>query len=209
MLKDNVRKNEDKAVNDQSVDLKDIVASFGAQIQSLETDVKSLKDGYTTLQTVQQTDKKQLDAIQNTVDSLANSTQSGVNRTNQNETSAWMQNITNQCTNGLKNVSDQLVAINDTLSQKTKSLETELHDHQIRLDKLSESFANVSSHVTSIESEWPKFKQSNQNIALAIGQISTDITDLKSNVTNLKEITHSLQSDYKQHTDSTNPLNVR
>lgn len=150
-----------------------------------------------------------MEAIRSTVDNLANSTQSGVNPNIQNETSALMQNVTNQCTNGLKSVSDRLVSINDTLSQKTKSLETELHDHQIRLDKLSESFANVSSHVTSIESEWPKFKQTNQNIDAAIGQISNDITDLKSNVTNLKEITHSLQTINKQHTDSTNPSNVR
>lgn len=209
LLKENVRKSEDQTANDQSVNLKDTVASFGAQIQSLETDVKTLKEGYTTLQTAQQTDKQQLDTLRTTVDSITNSTQSGVNQNYQNATTAWMQNITNQCTNGLKNVSDRLTAINDTLSQKTTGLETELQSHNGRLENLSESFANVSSHVTSIESEWPKFKQSNQNFEISIGKMSTDIIDLKANVTYLKETTRALQAEYKQHTDTSVPPNVR
>lgn len=208
-MKENIRKSEDKTANDQSVDLKDTIASFGAKIQSLETDAKSLKDGYTTIQTAQKTDKQQLDAIQMIVNGITNSTQSNLNGNMQNETSAWMQNVTNQCTNGIKNVSDQLITINDTLSQKTSSLERELHDHQMRLDKLSESFANISSHVTSIEGEWPKFKQTNQNVELAIGKISNDIVELKSNVSNIKEITNALRTDYKQRTDPPMPSNVR
>lgn len=208
-MKENIRKSKDKTANDQSVDLKDTIASFGAKIQSLETDAKSLKDGYTTIQAAQQTDKQQLDAIQSVVNSITNATQSNLNGNIQNETSAWMQNVTNQCTNGIKNVSDQLITINDTLSQKTTSLERELHDHQMRLDKMSESFANISSHVTSIESEWPKFKQINQNVDLAIGKISNDIAELKSNVTNIKEITNALQTDNKQRADPSMPSNVR
>lgn len=208
-MKENIRKSEDKTANDQSVDLKDTIASFGAKIQSLETDAKSLKEGYTTIQTAQKTDKQQLDAIQMIVNGITNSTQSNLNGNMQNETSAWMQNVTNQCTNGIKNVSDQLITINDTLSQKTSSLERELHDHQMRLDKLSESFANISSHVTSIEGEWPKFKQTNQNVELAIGKISNDIVELKSNVSNIKEITNALRTDYKQRTDPPMPSNVR
>lgn len=208
-MKENIRKSEDKTANDQSVDLKDTIASFGAKIQSLETDAKSLKEGYTTIQTAQKTDKQQLDAIQMIVNGITNSTQSNLNGNMQNETSAWMQNVTNQCTNGIKNVSDQLITINDTLSQKTSSLERELHDHQMRLDKLSESFANISSHVTSIEGEWPKFKQTNQNVELAIGKISNDIVELKSNVSNIKEITNALRTDYKQRTDPQMPSNVR
>lgn len=212
-MKENIRKKEDNTANDQSVDLKDTVAGFGAKIQVLETDVKSLKESYTGLQTTQQNEKQQLDAIRSTVDSVSNASRLNFNAGIQNETSAWMQNLTNQCTNGLKNVSDQLTTINDTFSQKIKSLDAEMHDHHIKLDNLIESFANVSSHVTSIESEWPKFKQANQKYDTAIGKMANDITALKSSVVNLTAITRNLQSDHsmanKKLTNAAPESNVR
>lgn len=183
-MKDSIRKG-DGPDGDKAVDLKNTVAGFGAKIQALETDVKVLKEEYSGIQSTQQNDKMRLDALQNSIDSINNSSHANFTAGLQNETSAWMKNITEHCSIGLKNVSDQLVAINDTFSQKIKSIDDEMHDHQTRLDGLNESFANVSSHVNSIESEWPKFKQSNQQLDSIVTRLTNDVSHVNATLRDL------------------------
>lgn len=166
--------------------MKNTVAGFGAKIQALETDVKNFQDRFIGIQTTQQEDKKRLDTLQSSIESVRNSTQPNASAGLQNETSLWVKNLTERCSNELKNVSDRLVAVNDTLSQKVKSIDDEMHDHKTKLDGLSESFANVSSHVNSIESEWPKFKQNNQKYEALFGTVNNDVINLKTNVDMLK-----------------------
>lgn len=105
--------------------------------------------------------------------------------TNANEISIWMKNVTEHYSNDSKIISDRLTVINDTLSQKVKSIDDEMHEHKNRLDGLSVSIANVSSHVSSIESEWPKFKQSNQQLNAFVGAVNNDVIKLKENVDGL------------------------
>lgn len=179
-LKDSIRK-KDGPDGDNAGDLKDTVAGFGAKIQSLENDVKTLQQGNSDMQQAQQASKLRMDALQISIDTISNSTQPNYTPSLQNETSLWMKNLTDHCSSGLKNVSEQLTAF----SQKIKSIDDEMHDHQTKLDGLNENFANVSSHVNSIESEWPKFKQTNQQLDAAVGKMNTDVINLKSNVGSL------------------------
>lgn len=163
------------------------MAGFGAKIQALETDVKNFQDRFNGIQTTQQEDKKRLEALQSSIDSIRNATQPNISGGLQNETSLWVKNLTESCSNDLKNVSDRLTAVNDTLSQKVKSIDDEMHDHKTKLDGLEVSLSNVSSHVDSIESEWPKFKQNNQKYEAMFGTVNNDVINLKTNVDMLKE----------------------
>lgn len=162
------------------------MAGFGAKIQALETDVKNFQDRFNGIQTTQQEDKKRLEALQSSIDSIRNATQPNISSGLQNETSLWVKNLTESCSNDLKNVSDRLTAVNDTLSQKVKSIDDEMHDHKTKLDGLEVSLSNVSSHVDSIESEWPKFKQNNQKYEAMFGTVNNDVINLKTNVDMLK-----------------------
>lgn len=162
------------------------MAGFGAKIQALETDVKNFQDRFNGIQTTQQEDKKRLEALQSSIDSIRNATQPNISGGLQNETSLWVKNLTESCSNDLKNVSDRLTAVNDTLSQKVKSIDDEMHDHKTKLDGLEVSLSNVSSHVDSIESEWPKFKQNNQKYEAMFGTVNNDVINLKTNVDMLK-----------------------
>lgn len=120
-------------------------------------------------------------AFQSTIDRIQNTMPTNTLAGLPNETSAWMKNMTDQYSNDLKNISDRLTSINDTLSQKIKSIDDEMNDHKNKLDGLSVSIANVSSHVDSIESEWPKFKQANQKLDAFVGAINNDVINLKAN----------------------------
>lgn len=211
-LKDSIRKKADGSDGDKAVDLKDTVAGFGAKIQALESDVKVLKEGYSGIQLSQQDSKTRLDALQKSVDSIKNSSHSDFTAGLQNETSLWVKNLTEQCSNGLKNVSDQLTAVNDTFSQKIKGMGDEMHDHQSKLDGLTENFANVSSHVNSIESEWPKFKLSNQQQDEFISKLNSDVIGLKSNVGSLNATFRAMlaqQEANKKASSSAQDSNVR
>lgn len=183
-LKDSIRKGDGPEGN-KAVDLKDTVAGFGAKIQALETDVKVLKEGYSGIQSTQQADRARLDTLQNGIDSIKNSSHSNFTASLQNETSAWVKNLTEHCSNGLKNVSDQLATLNVQYTQKMQTVDAEMHDHQTKLDGLNENFANISSHVTSIQSEWPKFKQSNQQLDATVTRVNNDVNSLKLNVVSL------------------------
>lgn len=186
-MKDSIRKG-DGPDGDKAVDLKNTVAGFGAKIQALETDVKNFQDRFNGIQTIRQDDQKRLDALQSSIDSIKNTTQPNFSAGVQNETSLWVKNLTERCSNDLKNVSDRLTAVNDTLSQKVKSIDDEMHDHKTKLDALNESFANVSSHVDSIESEWPVVKRNSQKCEACFGTVNNDVISLKTKVDRLNEM---------------------
>lgn len=183
-LKDSIRKG-DGPDGEKAVDLKNTVSGFGAKIQALETDVKNFQDHFNGIESAQKQDKSQLNALQSAIERMQNTTPSIYPAGLTNETSIWMKNMTEHYSNDLKNISDRLTAINDTLSQKVTSIDDEMHDHKNKLDGLSVSIANVSSHVDSIESEWPKFKQANQKLDAFVGAVNNDVINLKANVDGL------------------------
>lgn len=183
-MKESIRKG-DGPDGDKAFDLKNTVAGFGAKIQALETEVKNFHDRFDGIETTQQQDKTQLVALQSGIERMQNTTPSNYPAGVSNETSTWMKNMTEHYSNDLKSMSDRLSAINETLSQKVKGIDDEIHEHKNRLDGLSVSIANVSSHVDSIESEWPKFKQANQKLDAFVGAVNNDVITLKGQIDGL------------------------
>lgn len=193
-LKESIHQKDEATASDKTVDLKDTVAGFGAKIESLRIDIESIREHYQDVQKSQQDDKLLLNKLQGAVDAAANSTASNANNDFNNKSLDLYRVMQEQCSTGIRNISGQLATINDTMSQKIKALDDQVHDHTTKLDGLTESYANVSSHVTSMESEWPIFKQLNHQLEAANARIETDVTTLKNNTLYLQAIVREIQS---------------
>lgn len=198
-LKNSIKKKEEISNSDQPVDLKDTVAGFGAKIEALRIDVDSLKENYREVQKVQSDEKSLANKLQLSVDQMANSIASISAGNANNQTSAFYQALSNQCTMGIRNVTAQLTTANYTFNQRIKALDDQIHEHNLKLDGLSESYANVSSHVTSIESEWPKFKSEN-------AQLNNEIAFLKNDTLLLKTELSRLHSSNTRASSSSDPI---
>lgn len=193
-LKDSIHQKDEATASDKSVDLKGTVAGFGAKLESLRIDIESIREHYQDVQKSQQDDKVMLNKLQTAIDAAINSTAANANNDFNNKSLGMYRVMQEQCSTGIRNISGQLATINDTVSQKIKALDDQVHDHNTRLDTLSESYANVSSHVTSMESEWPNFKQMNHQLEAANGRIETDVTALKNNTLYLQSIMREMQT---------------
>lgn len=184
-LKNSIKKKEEISNSDQPVDLKDTVAGFGAKIEALRIDVDSLKENHREVQKVQNDEKSLANKLQLSVDQMANSIASISAGNANNQTSAFYEALTNQCTMGIRNITAQLTTANYTFNQRIKALDDQIHEHNLKLDGLSENYANVSSHVTSIESEWPKFKSENVHLTSEIAFLKNDTLFLKAELSRL------------------------
>lgn len=193
-LKETIHKKEEVLDSDKSVNLKDTVAGFGAEIKALRIDVEALNGHYHDVQKIQQDDKSLLDKLATNVEMITNSTASNLNNNFNNKTLDLYKTLNDQCSNGLRNISVQLATANDTFSQKIKVLDDQIREHNTKLDGLTESYANVSSHVTSVESEWPKFKQANQRLDNANAKFDNDISLLKNSTLYWSSIVKDIQS---------------
>lgn len=196
-LRDTIQKKEEASNSDNAVNLKDTVASFGAKVESLRVDVEAVKDNVRTIQTGQKDDHIQLMKLQSVVDQNVNSTSSVTSGNGNNQTMQMIRAVSEQCSTDLRNMSGRLDTINDILSQKIKALDDETHDHNVKLDSLSESYANVSSHVTSMESEWPIFKQSNQQLA----GLNAELLNVKNHTLYLDAVVKELQTKLTTNAD--------
>lgn len=199
-LKEFIHQKDEATASDKSVDLKDTVAGFGAKIESLRIDIESIREHYQDVQKSQQDDKDLLNKLQTAVNVIANSTASSANNDTNNKS---LDMYREQCSTGIRNISGQLATINNTVSQKIKALDDQVHDHTTKLDGLSESYANVSSHVTSMESEWPNFKQTNHQLEAANARMETDVTALKNNTLYLQSILTEIQSNQRSFKQTT------
>lgn len=196
-LKEFIHQKDEATASDKSVDLKDTVAGFGAKIESLRIDIESIREHYQDVQKSQQDGKDLLNKLQTAVAVIANSTASSANNDFNNKSLDMYRVMREQCSTGIRNISGQLATINNTVSQKIKALDDQVHDHTTKLDGLSESYANVSSHVTSMESEWPNFKQMNHQLEAANARMETDVTALKNNTLYLQSILTEIQSNQR------------
>lgn len=198
-LKEIMHKKDEATASDKSVDLKDTVAGFGAKMEALRIDIDSIRENYQDVQKSQRDEKVLLNKLQTAVDVTANTTASSGNNIFNNKSLDMYRMMQEQCSTGIRNISGQLATINDTMSQKIKALNDQVHEHNTKLDVLSESYANVSSHVTSMESEWPIFKQMNHKLETATIALGTDITILKNNTMYLQSVLKEIQTNVATH----------
>lgn len=77
---------------------------------------------------------------------------------------------------------------------------------QIILDALSENYANVSSHVISMENEWPTYKQTSQSLTADNSKILSELETLHNESNHLSAMLHNLEEKFKQSQD--NPINI-
>lgn len=182
-LKNQIKKKEEATSNDQSVNLKDTVAGFGAKIEALRIDMEGVKENYREVQKIQSDETTLVNKLQVSIDQMANTSASNSNGAVNNQTAVLYRTITDQC---IGNVTAQLTVANDTFTQRIKLLDDQLHEHNVKIDNLTDSFANVSSHVTSIESEWPKFKSENLQLANDIAFVKNDTLLLKAALNDLR-----------------------
>lgn len=193
-LKELIHQKDEASASDKAVNLKDTVAGFGAKIESLRIDIESIREHYQDVQKVQQDDKTQLTSLQRAVDTIVNSTTSNMNNELNNKSLDIYRSMQEQCLSGIRNVSGQLATINDTMSQKMKVLDDEVRDHTTKVDALTENYANVSSHVSTMESEWPNVKQISHQLETSTARIESDVTALKNSTLYLQSIVRELQS---------------
>lgn len=111
--------------------LQNNVANFGAKIKDLDVEVQDLKDRYRQLQHTQQDDKTILDKFKSIYDADANVTSPARLNQSNNKTIELMNTINAQLTNNIQNLSAQIANVNDTLSQKTQGLDSEVRAHKV------------------------------------------------------------------------------
>lgn len=121
------------------------VADFGARMKDLAVDVNSLKSRMQTFET--ETKEKR------TGEELSSLSSSSVN-----DTAVMIENVVHNFTDRMTELTWNLTTINDTLSQRVTGIDVDIQSHKVKLDKLSDNFADMSSHVTSIENELVKLK---------------------------------------------------
>lgn len=66
------------------------------------------------------------------------------------------------------------------------------------MDTLNENYVNVTSHVISMEIEWPKYKQTNINLAADNVKISAQIDELRNETKKMTNEIYELENKFKQ-----------
>lgn len=94
-------------------------------------------------------------------------------------------NITAMFTDKIAKMNDSLNAINNVLSQKTKSIEEDEMNQKKHIDRLYDSVSNTSSHVSSIEEDWSKFKQDVKDLGAAKESTDARLSNLENARDNL------------------------
>ncbi|XP_055698172.1 uncharacterized protein LOC129798820 [Phlebotomus papatasi] len=171
--------------NEKMSVLQTSIADFGAKIKDLSTAVEDLKDHMARIQqevhnnTAFNQHLQEISLEKRVNDSLVN-LNSSVPQQNGN-----IANITAMFTDKIAKMNDSLNAINNVLSQKTKSIEEDEMNQKKHIDRLYDSVSNTSSHVSSIEEDWSKFKQDVKDLEAAKETTDTRLGNLENSRDNL------------------------
>ncbi len=123
------------------------VSTFGAKIADLQTEVDSLK---TKMQDI----KKEGDVTQSSLNKLKesfNSTSITGTPNSNNDTLNAIANFTGNFTEQIKSLSVNVSNVNNTITQRTNALETDIKNNAVALVALKEEVRNVTSKVLSLE----------------------------------------------------------
>lgn len=77
---------------------------------------------------------------------------------------------------------------------------------QITLDSLNENYVNVTSHVISMENEWPKYKQTNLNLVAENVKINGQLDTLRNDSKTVVNLVHDLEERLKLKQDQPVPM---
>lgn len=137
--------------------LQNSVANFGARIKNLDVEVDSLKEHKRLMLLFEKETKDNITELEQHI--IQNG--SGINVTDMLSNATIIRlvhNLTDTYGEQLRILSDRLVKINDTLSQQVKGIDDDIREHKSKIDELTDNYANMISHVTSIENDLVKLK---------------------------------------------------
>ncbi|GAB0093631.1 hypothetical protein DMENIID0001_087990 [Sergentomyia squamirostris] len=185
-LKGLVHKKADTNDGEQMSVLQTSIADFGAKIKDLSSAVDDLKDHMTRVQQEVHNNtnfNNHLQAI--SLERRVNDTLANLNSSAPQPQTDNMANFTAMYAEKLAKINDTLNAINNVLSQKTKSIEEDEQSQKKSIDRLYDSVSNTSSHVSSIEEDWSKYKQNMKSLEGARVATETRLSNLENATDNL------------------------
>lgn len=172
------------------------VADFGAKIMSLSSDIDRLKDQYNQINHDQKISEENYNKLEAALSTSINNTLSS---TNSNVTAGTIEILKTSFSEQFSKLASNLSTINDTLSQRTKSLEDDFTGHKQKLDILAENFANTTSHVTSMENDWTLYKQKFIGFEEISKNITADLIDVKNNSDRIVNAVNAVQSECRSY----------
>lgn len=135
--------------------LENNVAKFGAEIKDLTSEVGDLKDKMKDIRAKEDVTQSSLIKLQETF----NNTRIITNVDTTNDTMNAITNITNYFDKRITSLSTDFSTVNNTLTQKTKGLDTDVTNYKSELVALTEKVENFTTRVVSIETNiFPKVK---------------------------------------------------
>ncbi|KAJ6647115.1 hypothetical protein Bhyg_02335 [Pseudolycoriella hygida] len=198
-FKESVHKKDAESEKDNLLVLQTNVATFGAKIQDLSVGVDQLKERLREVQKNSFENKENLTRLMTNFNAMTkNQTSSLIGLSNSVNTTNMLNNISQFFTYEIKNLSLQLSTVNNTLSQKAKGLEEDFRSQKPKLDALIENFANMSSHVTSIENDWTKYKQTALDFEENSMKINAEIIFLKNNTERIASSVNDIQAENRR-----------
>lgn len=143
--------------------LQSSVANFGAHIKDLGVEVESLKEHKRAMLLFQTETKDNITKLEQHIIQNGNGSMliNGFNVTDvlSNDTIIRLvHDITDTYSEQLNSLSGRMHVIEDTVSQQYKGIDNDIREHKSKLDDLTDKYANISSHVTSIENDLVNLK---------------------------------------------------
>ncbi|XP_017866924.1 PREDICTED: uncharacterized protein LOC108616320 [Drosophila arizonae] len=133
-----------------------IVADFGAKLEAVVTDMEVVKKHLNNYVDDQKSLKLETDILKGNISQLstvqANSSSSANYTKDISQFKETMENT-------LNNVNNQIVSVNNTLSQTINILQGEIMEYKTKLEDLLDRFQNITSHVATLSNNWLQFKQ--------------------------------------------------
>ncbi|XP_053965691.1 calcium-binding and coiled-coil domain-containing protein 1 [Anastrepha ludens] len=154
-----------------------LVADFGAKIESVVTDMESIKDHYANVlnkQTKMQTDLNDLNG--KVMDAQEKVVHVGEILSNFSKEEVF---IKSYLRNDSVRLLDLMDGLNLTFTQKWNALHKNIESNKLQLIELLSSVTNVTKHFASMENNWEDYKTKIKDYQGLMHRIENDVSNLK------------------------------
>ncbi|XP_017045055.1 uncharacterized protein LOC108090741 isoform X2 [Drosophila ficusphila] len=153
-----------------------LVADFGAKIEAVATDIEAIKEHYNKYTEVQKILQAETEALKVNLSNLPTLQASAFPANLSEDISA----INKTISNSYKLLANDLKDVNNTLSQTTKMLSEEISLHKTKIDDLLDRSENITSHVATISNSWPEYKQKVASFDESLDKIEKELSQTNS-----------------------------
>ncbi|ALC42652.1 CG3907 [Drosophila busckii] len=175
-----------------------LVADFGAKLEAVATDIEGLKEHFNKNLELQKNLELKTEDLKANMSQLSILQSSTPQLNFSNEMSLLNQTMQNAYTNFKNN----LVNVNNTMSQTVKMLNGEIQTHKLKLDDLLDRSQNITSHVETLSNSWSEFKEKIILIDEQLNNQNKEIIETAKKNRILVVSIEQLKALYKKHTDS-------